>query len=126
MSTSAQARERASVIMEVRSGKMTVEDGARKLRVSRKTYYEIENRALMAMMGAVQNHRAGRPKKVLEPEKKQLKDQVRALEKELALSRMKLKIQYLVEELRNEPQKAIKKKLDTKAGENVGDHRASA
>jgi transposase len=40
------ARKRAAVIFAVRSGRITAEEGAKQLGVSRKTYYEWERRAL--------------------------------------------------------------------------------
>jgi len=39
------ARERALVILRVRSGVLTAKQGAQELGVSRKTYYEWEERA---------------------------------------------------------------------------------
>ena len=43
------ARERALVILQVRSGALTVKEGAKLLEVSRKTYYEWEEKSLKAM-----------------------------------------------------------------------------
>jgi len=43
------ARERALVILRVRTGAFTAKEGAKRLGVSRKTYYEWEERALKAM-----------------------------------------------------------------------------
>ena len=54
------ARERALVILRVRSGAMTAKQGAQALGVSRKTYYQWEERALKAMALALENHAAGR------------------------------------------------------------------
>jgi DNA-binding XRE family transcriptional regulator len=50
------ARERASIILQVRSGALTATEGAERLGVSRKTYYEWEDRALEAMALALENH----------------------------------------------------------------------
>jgi transposase len=55
------ARERALVILRVRSGAMTAKQGAQALGVSRKTYYQWEDRALKAMALALENRVAGRP-----------------------------------------------------------------
>jgi predicted DNA-binding protein (UPF0251 family) len=52
------ARKRAAVIFAVQSGQITAEEGARRLGVSRKTYYEWESRALEAMTGALENGKA--------------------------------------------------------------------
>jgi transposase-like protein len=51
--------ERASVVFAVRSGQITVEEGARRLGVSRKTYYEWERRALQAMTDALEDRPPG-------------------------------------------------------------------
>ena len=50
------ARERASIILQVRSGALTATEGAERLGISRKTYYEWEDRALQAMALALENH----------------------------------------------------------------------
>ena len=55
------ARERASIILQVRSGALSATAGAARLGISRKTYYEWEDRALQAMALALENHAPGRP-----------------------------------------------------------------
>ena len=54
------ARQRALVILKVRSGVLTAKQGALALGVSRKTYYEWEEKSLQAMALALQNQPAGR------------------------------------------------------------------
>jgi DNA invertase Pin-like site-specific DNA recombinase len=49
------ARQRAEIIMKVRSGIMTVTEGAVALGVSRKTSYKWENRALSAMLDGLED-----------------------------------------------------------------------
>src|SRR5512135_473397 len=80
------ARERASIILQVRSGSLTATEGAERLGVSRKTYYEWEDRALEAMTLALENHPAGRPPVPLDAEKEELERKVRDLEKKLYLA----------------------------------------
>ena len=46
------ARERALVILQVRSGALSVKEGAKRLGVSRKTYYEWEEKSLSHGPGA--------------------------------------------------------------------------
>jgi hypothetical protein len=77
------ARKRAAVIFSVRSGQITAEEGARQLGVSRKTYYEWENRALEAMTGALENGNAGRPAIERDEEKEQLQGQIAELQSKL-------------------------------------------
>ena len=79
------ARERASIILKVRSEALTVTEGAERLGISRKTYYEWENRALQAMALALENHTPGRPPVPPDAEKEELQSKVRDLEKRLYL-----------------------------------------
>ena len=80
------ARERAAVILEVRGGKLTATEGAERLGVSRKTYYEWEERALQAMALALENHPPGRPLVPLDAEKEELRREVQDLKKRLYLA----------------------------------------
>lgn len=87
------ARQRAELIMKVRCGLMTASQAAKKLGVSRKTYYKWEQRGLAALLGSVSDQKAGRPQmseqtreSVLE---KHLADVVR--ENELLRQKMALK-----------------------------------
>jgi len=78
------ARERARIILEVRSGKLTVTEGAQLLGISRQRFYEWEERALSAMAEALTDREAGRPEgKAEDPEKETLKRRVVSLEKEV-------------------------------------------
>ena len=78
-----QARERAAVIFAVRSGQITAEEGARRLGVSRKTYYEWERRALTAMTTALENGSPGRPSTPQDEEKEELQKQISELQDKL-------------------------------------------
>ena len=69
------ARERASVVFAVRSGQITAEEGARRLGVSRKTYYEWESRALQAMTEAMEDRASGRPPTPQDEEKQRLQQE---------------------------------------------------
>ena len=51
----AKARQRAEVIFKVRSGQMTATEGAQLLGISRQQYYQWEQRALQALLSAVEN-----------------------------------------------------------------------
>ena len=48
-------------ILLVRSGKISAVEGAKKLGVSRTTYYKWENRAIKGMAEAIRNGEKGRP-----------------------------------------------------------------
>ncbi len=77
------ARQRAAVVFAVRSGQITAEEGARRLGVSRKTYYEWENRALQAMTEAMEDRPPGRPDTPPDEEKQRMKEEIAALQKKL-------------------------------------------
>jgi transposase len=106
------ARLRASVIVAVRSGQITAEEGSRRLGVSRKTYYEWENRALQALTEALEDREPGRPAAPQDKEKQQLQKKITELENELFIAKK-------TDEVRNmlhlyELQKAKEKKAQEK------------
>ena len=90
------ARERASIILQVRSGALSATEGAERLGVSRKTYYEWEDRALQAMALALENHSPGRPPVPLDAEKEELQSKVRDLEKRLYLAEKTIEVKDLL------------------------------
>jgi transposase len=90
------ARERALVILRVRSGAMTAKQGAQALGVSRKTYYQWEERALKAMALALENRVVGRPCVSTDDEKETLRQRIRELEKKLDLAEKALEVKELL------------------------------
>jgi DNA-binding XRE family transcriptional regulator len=90
------ARERASIILQVRSGALTATEGAEQLGISRKTYYEWEDRALKAMALVLKNHPPGRPTVPLDPEKEELQRKVLDLEKKLYLAEKTVEVKDLL------------------------------
>jgi len=90
------ARERALVILRVRRGAMTATQGAQALGVSRKTYYQWEERALKAMALALENRVAGRPCVSTDEEKETLRQRIRELEKKLDLAEKALEVKELL------------------------------
>lgn len=81
------AEQRALMIMKVRSGQLTATQAARLLGVSRKTYYQWEQRGLEAMMAQLQDQLPGRPTNPTDPEKEALKVQLRQAEAKLEEAR---------------------------------------
>lgn len=77
------ARKRAAVVFAVRSGQITAEEGACRLGVSRKTYYEWERRALEAMTEALEDRAPGRPGTPRDEEKERFQEKITELEKKL-------------------------------------------
>ena len=90
------ARERALVILQVRSGALTVKEGAKLLGVSRKTYYEWEEKSLKAMALALENRPAGRPPAAIDEEKETLQERIRELEKKLDLAEKTIEVKELL------------------------------
>jgi transposase len=79
------ARQRAQLIMQVRSGVLTAEAAARQLGVSRKTYYKWERRALAVMVEALEDRNPGRPPQSVDPEKAALRRQTEELQAKLTV-----------------------------------------
>ncbi|MHC4842027.1 MAG: hypothetical protein ACYTDT_13905 [Planctomycetota bacterium] len=67
--------------MQVQAGTLTATQAAGVLGVSRKTYYEWENRALSSMLEAVTNQPPGRPRKDIDHEKLQMARQLEEQQK---------------------------------------------
>ena len=93
------ARQRAQLIMQVRSGVLSVREAARQLRVSHKTYYKWEQRALAAMIEALGNREAGRPSAPIDPDKEALQCQTRELRAKLAVLEQTEQIRQRLERL---------------------------
>ena len=91
------ARERALMILQVRSGVLTAKEGAKLLGVSHKTYYEWEEKSLKAMTLALENHAAGRPSALIDPEKETLRAQIRELEKKLVLAKQTVRVNEILD-----------------------------
>jgi len=90
------ARERALVILQVRSGVLTATEGAKLLGVSRKTYYEWEEKSLKAMTLALENRPAGRPPVPMDEEKEGLRERILELEKKLDLAEKTIEVKELL------------------------------
>jgi hypothetical protein len=64
--------------------------------VSRKTYYEWEEKSLKAMTLALENRPAGRPPVPVDEEKETLRERVRELEKKLDLAEKTIEVKDLL------------------------------
>lgn len=97
------ARQRAAVVFAVRSGQITVQEGARRLDVSRKTYYEWESRALQAMTEAMEDRAPGRPAAPQDEEKQHLEKQIAELQKKLFVAEKTVEVRDMLHayELKN-------------------------
>ena len=90
------ARQRAVVILQVRSGVLTAKEGAERLGISRKTYYEWEERSLKAMALALENRPVGRPPVALDEVKETLRERVQELEKKLYLAEKTIEVKEIL------------------------------
>lgn len=90
------ARLRAAVVFAVRSGQITAEEGARRLGISRKTYYEWESRALQAMTEAMETKSPGRPNTPHDAEKQRLQEQVTELQKKLFVAEKTVEVRDML------------------------------
>jgi transposase len=90
------ARQRAQVILKVRSGALTAKVGAKLLGVSRKTYYEWEERSLKAMALALENRTAGRPPAPVDEEKETLRERIQELEKKLYVAEKTIEVKEIL------------------------------
>jgi len=90
------ARQRALVILQVRSGDLTAKEGAQLLGVSRKTYYEWEEKSLKAMALALENRPGGRPPTPVDEEKEVLRERVQELEKKLYLAEKTIEVKEIL------------------------------
>jgi transposase len=90
------SEQRAALILQVRSGQLTAEQAARQLGVSRQTYYKWEQRALQAMLSALEDQPKGRPKGESDPEKEALQLRVQELEEQNQLFQEREELRDLI------------------------------
>jgi transposase len=108
------ARQRAAVVFAVRSGQITAEEGAHRLGVSRKTYYEWERRALQAMTEAMEDRAPGRPTTPRDEEKQRLQEQVAELQKNLFVAKKTVEVRDMLHAYELQKTKAKKSAPDQK------------
>ncbi len=84
------------LILQVRGGTLTAKEAAKRLGVSRKTYYEWEKKSLKAMTMALENRPAGRPSRPLDQEKENLEKRIRELENKLYVAEKGVKVKELL------------------------------
>jgi len=85
--------------MQVRFGQITAQEAAQQLGISRQAYYKWEKRALKALLNALEDQPAGRPKGTTDPEKDQLQDRVEELERKVQLYEEREKLRTLLKEM---------------------------
>ena len=85
----------AKIIVQVRAGVLTATEAARQMKISRKTYYEREARALQGMVTALQPGRPGRPP-VASEETQRLRAALQQSEQERAVLEQRAQIQQIL------------------------------
>lgn len=90
---------RASLILQVRSGQITAQQAAQQLGISRQAFYKWERRALKALLNALQDQPAGRPKGTTDPEKDQLQNRVEQLERQVRLYEQRDHLRQLLKQM---------------------------
>ena len=90
-----EARDKAAIIIQVRSGQLTATEAARRLGMSRKSYYQWEKRGLEGLMKSLARGTAGRRAKIVDREKAEMQRRISDLEQELAQKEARLRIREL-------------------------------
>ena len=90
---------RASLILQVRTGRITAQAAAQQLGISRQAYYKWEQRALRALLQALEDQPKGRPPAPTDPEKERLQSRVEELEKKVRLYEQREELRALIEQL---------------------------
>ena len=101
---------RASLILQVRAGQITAQQAAQQLGISRQAFYKWERRALKALLQALQDQPAGRPKGTTDPEKDQLQSRVEQLERQIRLYEQREELRKLLKQMESRPERDSTKK----------------
>ena len=95
----AQANQRALLILQVQAGQITATEAARQLGLSRKSYYQWEQRGLAALLQSQEQQPPGRPPKETDPEKEQLRRQVTQLQAQVTELEQIMELRRTVQQL---------------------------
>ena len=82
----------AEMIFRVRLKQITVDQAVEELGISRKTYYEMEGKALLALNNSLEPGKPGRPSKEVDLEKEELRRQLAETQKQLMLAEQDIEI----------------------------------
>ncbi len=93
------SEQRASLILQVRTGQITAQEAARQLGISRQAFYKWEKRGLKALLNALADQPPGRPKGTPDPEKDQLKSRVEELERQVRLYEQRDNLRRLLKQM---------------------------
>lgn len=101
---------RASLILQVRAGQLTAQQAAQQLGLSRQAFYKWEKRGLKALMQALEDQPAGRPKASTDPEKDRLKTRVAQLERQVRLYEQRDNLRQLLKDMESRDNRDSAKK----------------
>ena len=104
------SEKRASLILQVRAGQITAQEAARQLGISRQAFYKWEKRGLAALLNALADQPAGRPKGTTDPEKDQLQSRVEELERQVRLYEQRDALRTLLKQMESRPDRDSTKK----------------
>ena len=93
------SQKRASLILQVRAGQITAQEAAQQLGISRQAYYKWEQRALRALLQALEDQPKGRPPAPADPVKEQLQSRVEELEKKVRLYERREELRALIQQM---------------------------
>ena len=93
------SQKRASLILQVRAGQMTAQEAAQQLGISRQAYYKWEQRALRALLQALEDQPKGRPAAPTDPVKEQLRSRVQKLEEKVRLHEQREELRALIKQM---------------------------
>ena len=97
METEQKAQEWQRVILDVAAGRLSATQAAEQMGVSRKTYYEKQDRAFTAMLEALKDRPTGRPgNPAADPEKEELLEELEGARKAQELLASRLRIQEVM------------------------------
>jgi hypothetical protein len=82
--------------LQVLSGQLTAVQGAARLGISRKSYYEWQQRALQGMRDALTDRSAGRPAIPVDAQKEKLLEKVEDLSNQLILAQKTIEVKNIL------------------------------
>ena len=97
-SAKVKAEELVRAFLEVRGGMLSATDAAARLGISRKTYYERENRLMQALMEAGTPKPPGRPSSQADPETQKLRSENQSLQQQVQILEQRSRIQQMLRE----------------------------